>query len=197
MSEAVNSLSSNKSFPTLFSLALRLLWRDWQGGEIRLLFIALVMAVTSVTGIALFTDRLEKALLLESANMLAADRVLGSGRQPPEEILVEAESLGLRTARTLSFTSMAFSDTGNMLVAAKAVSDTYPLRGEVIIADQPFISWSSYCQWAAPRRSLARIQSPACSGDRRRRLRVRRRGRTHCEQDHHCGTGSTTGRHDG
>ena len=34
---------------------------------------------------------------------------------------------------------MAFSDTGNMLVAAKAVSDTYPLRGEVIIADQPFI----------------------------------------------------------
>ena len=139
MSDAVSSLSSNKSFSTLFSLALRLLWRDWQGGEIRLLFIALVMAVTSVTGIALFTDRLEKALLLESANMLAADRVLGSGRQPPQEILLEAESLGLRTARTLSFTSMAFSDTGNMLVAAKAVSDAYPLRGEVIIADQPFI----------------------------------------------------------
>ena len=129
----------NKTFSTLFGLALRLLWRDWRGGEIRLLFIALVMAVTSVTGIALFTDRLEKALLLESANMLAADRVLGSGRQPPEEILAQAESLGLRTARTLSFTSMAFSESGNMLVSAKAVSDTYPLRGEVIIADQPFI----------------------------------------------------------
>lgn len=129
----------NKTFSTLFGLALRLLWRDWRGGEIRLLFIALVMAVTSVTGIALFTDRLEKALLLESANMLAADRVLGSSSQPPEEILSQAESLGLRTARTLSFTSMAFSESGNMLVSAKAVSDTYPLRGEVIIADQPFI----------------------------------------------------------
>lgn len=133
------SNKGSKTLSTLFGLALRLLWRDWQGGEIRLLFIALVMAVTSVTGIALFTDRLEKALLLESANMLAADRVLGSSRQPPEEILSEAESLGLRTARTLSFTSMAFSDSANMLVAAKAVSDAYPLRGEVIVADAPFI----------------------------------------------------------
>jgi putative ABC transport system permease protein len=128
----------NKSFSTLFGLALRLLWRDWRGGEIRLLFIALVMAVTSVTGIALFTDRLEKALLLESANILAADRVLISRQPPPEAILDYAESLGLRTARVLSFTSMAFSESGNMLVAAKAVSSDYPLRGEVIIADQPF-----------------------------------------------------------
>ncbi len=140
MSDAVIAASGgNKSFQTLFGLALRLLWRDWRGGEIRLLFIALVMAVTSVTGIALFTDRLEKALLLESANMLAADRVLGSGREPPQDILAEAETRGLRTARTLSFISMAFSDSANMLVSAKAVSDAYPLRGEVIIADQPFI----------------------------------------------------------
>tara|TARA_B110000858_G_scaffold198442_1_gene265061 strand:+ start:24432 stop:27086 length:2655 start_codon:yes stop_codon:yes gene_type:complete len=131
--------AGNKTFSTLFGLALRLLWRDWRGGEIRLLFIALIMAVASVTGIALFTDRLEKALLLESSNMLAADRVLASSNQPPEEILSQAESLGLSTARTLSFASMAFSESGNMLVSAKAVSDSYPLRGEVIIADKPFV----------------------------------------------------------
>ena len=71
--------------------------------------------------------------------MLAADRVLSSSSQPPEEILSQAEIMGLRTARTLSFTSMAFSESGNMLVSAKAVSETYPLRGEVIIADQPFV----------------------------------------------------------
>jgi putative ABC transport system permease protein len=140
VSNAVTAQSGgNKTFATLFGLALRLLWRDWRGGEIRLLFIALVMAVTSVTGIALFTDRLEKALILESANILAADRVLISRQPPPEAILDYAESLGLRTARVLSFTSMAFSESGNMLVAAKAVSSEYPLRGEVIIADQPFI----------------------------------------------------------
>ena len=129
----------SKSWSTLIVLASRLLWRDWRSGELRLLFLALVMAVTSVSGIALFTDRLEKALLLESANMLAADRVLGSGKVLPDDILVEAQTRGLRTASTLSFTSMAFSDSGNMLVSAKAVSDTYPLRGDVIIADAPFI----------------------------------------------------------
>ena len=69
-----------------------------------------------------------KALILESANILAADRVLISRQPPPEAILDYAESLGLRTARVLSFTSMAFSESGNMLVAAKAVSSDYPLR---------------------------------------------------------------------
>ncbi len=123
---------------SLFTVAWRLMWRDWRGGELRLLFFALVLAVTSVTGIALFTDRLERALLLESANMLAADRVLHSPEPPPGEINAEAVRRGFRTASTLSFTSMAFSDTGNMLVAAKAVSDAYPLRGEVITTMQPF-----------------------------------------------------------
>ncbi len=123
---------------TLLRLSLRLLWRDWRGGELRLLLLALIMAVTSVTGIALFTDRLEQALLLESANMLAADRVL-SGREPAQqEWIDEAQASGLQTAEILSFTSMAFSDTGNLLVSAKAVSDAYPLRGNLLVADQPY-----------------------------------------------------------
>lgn len=122
----------------LFRLALRLLWRDWRGGELRLLLLALIMAVTSVSGIALFTDRLQQALVQESATMLAADRVL-SGRQPaPQEWMAEARARGLRTASFVGFTSMAFSDDGNLLVAAKAVSDEYPLRGTLEAADQPF-----------------------------------------------------------
>ena len=136
---AVTARQQNKPLANLFVLSLRLLWRDWQGGELRLLFLALVMAVTSVTGIALFTDRLEKALLLESANMLAADRIVSGRGELPREVLQEGQARGLRTAETLSFTSMAFSDEGSMLVAAKAVTDSYPLRGDVIIADAPFL----------------------------------------------------------
>lgn len=123
---------------TLIRVALRLLWRDWRGGELRLLLLAMIMAVTSVSGIALFTDRLERALLLESANMLAADRVMSARELPPRELLAEARGMGLATAEYIAFASMAFSDQGNLLVSAKAVSDAYPLRGSLQVADQVF-----------------------------------------------------------
>ena len=135
----VTRRQDSKPLRTLLVLSLRLLRRDWQGGELRLLLLALVLAVTSVTGIALFTDRLERALLLESANMLAADRIVTGRGELPEEILLEGQARGLRTATTLSFTSMAYSETDNLLVAAKAVDDDYPLRGEVIIAEAAFV----------------------------------------------------------
>lgn len=122
----------------LLRLGLRLLWRDWRGGELRLLLLSLIMAVTSVTGIALFTDRLQGALVEESATMLAADRVLG-GREPaPDEWMAEARRRGLETASFVAFTSMAFSDEANLLVAAKAVSPEYPLRGMLETSDVPF-----------------------------------------------------------
>ncbi|MCY4266161.1 MAG: ABC transporter permease [Gammaproteobacteria bacterium] len=151
MSEiSASKLQDNKPVLQLLGLSSRLLWRDWQGGELRLLFMALVLAVTSVTGIALFTDRLEKALLLESANMLAADRIVSGRGELPEEVLQEGQKRGLRTASTLSFTSMAFSDSDNLLVAAKAVSDDYPLRGDVIIAEEAFVRGTPVQSGPAP-----------------------------------------------
>ena len=136
---AAEKLVDNKPISSLFLISLRLLRRDWKGGELRLLFLALIMAVTSITGIALFTDRLEKALLLESANMLAADRIVSGRGDLPREVLSEGQTRGLSTAEVVSFTSMAFSETGNILVAAKAVTDAYPLRGEVIVSEQAFV----------------------------------------------------------
>ena len=136
---AAEKLVDNKPISSLFLISLRLLRRDWKGGELRLLFLALIMAVTSITGIALFTDRLEKALLLESANMLAADRIVSGRGDLPREVLTEGQTRGLSTAEIVSFTSMAFSETGNILVAAKAVTDAYPLRGEVIVSEQAFV----------------------------------------------------------
>ena len=57
----------------------------------------------------------------------------------PREVLTEGQTRGLSTAEVVSFTSMAFSETGNILVAAKAVTDAYPLRGEVIVSEQAFV----------------------------------------------------------
>ena len=49
-------------------LALKLLWRDWRSGELTLLLVSLIIAISTVTTITLFVDRLQQALLLESAS---------------------------------------------------------------------------------------------------------------------------------
>ena len=59
-------------------LALKLLWRDWRSGELTLLLASLIVAVSTVTTITLFVDRLQQALVRESASFLAADLVISS-----------------------------------------------------------------------------------------------------------------------
>ena len=119
-------------------LVARMAWRDVRSGEMGLLLVALLVAVGTVTSISLFVDRLQSALLEESSNFLAADRQISSGRAIPGDFVQQAEALGLRTAQTLVFPSMVFSGDLNQLVSVKAVDEAYPLRGELIIGNEPF-----------------------------------------------------------
>ncbi len=120
-------------------LASRMAWRDWRSGELGLLLAALLVAIGTVTAISLFVDRLHQALLLESANFLAADRYIGGSRPIPDEFRRAAENRGLDAADVLSFPSMVFAgDDRNQLVAVKAVSEDYPLRGTLITGTEPF-----------------------------------------------------------
>ena len=121
------------------SVALRLLWRDWKGGELTLLVIALVLAVTAVSGIAIFIDRLQQALLLESSAFLAADRRIESNDPVPQAFRDLAADLELEMADTLVFSSMVFSGDRSQLVGVKAVTDGYPLRGTLKVADEAFV----------------------------------------------------------
>ncbi len=116
-----------------------MLVREWRGGEMGVLAMALVLAVGLVTGISAFTSRLQSALEQESHRFLAADLVVRSGELAPPAWLEQAEGLGLRTASTLSFPSMLFGSGDNMhLASIKAVSDAYPLRGELRFSSAPF-----------------------------------------------------------
>lgn len=125
-----------------FSLAFKLLWRDWRAGELTLLLASLIIAVGTVTTITLFVDRLQQALLSESATFLAADRVISSSDPLPAEILDKADELGLKQAQTLSFLSMVFSGDRAQFASVKAVDDNYPLRGDLIVSDAPFVRGS-------------------------------------------------------
>lgn len=111
-------------------LILRMLIRDWRGGELGVLLGALVLAVTVISGISGFASALQGALRQESHSFLAADVAVRDARPLPESWLHEARERGLATAETLTFSSMVWGAAGDMALASvKAVSEAYPLRG--------------------------------------------------------------------
>ena len=59
-------------------LTWKLLAREWRSGELGILLMALVLAVSVVVGVSSFVTRLQSALLSESARFLAADMVVVS-----------------------------------------------------------------------------------------------------------------------
>ena len=62
--------------PLNLPLPLKMLLRDWRAGELRVLALALVIAVASVTSVAFFADRVWQALTREANQMLGADVLL-------------------------------------------------------------------------------------------------------------------------
>jgi len=119
-------------------MALKLLWRSWRGGQLGLVFSALVMAVVVVTSVALLADRVERALVKESSHFLAADAQVRSSREMPTEWQAEAQRRGLETATVALFASMVYSGDYNHLASVKVVEPNYPLRGLLTLSDTPF-----------------------------------------------------------
>lgn len=115
-------------------LALTMLWRDWRAGELRVLAIALILAVTSVTSVGFFADRLQQALTGEARQLLGGDVVLLADHPLPQTVREDVVARGLKLAESMSFTSMARTANEAQLVAVKAVTDGYPLRGRLRIA---------------------------------------------------------------
>ncbi len=120
-------------------LALRFLWRDWKGGELTLLLASLIIAVTSVTSISIFADRVKRSIQDQAGQLLAGDIQVRSSTEVPLEWRDYARDTGLDMADVLSFQSMAISDSSMALGSIKAVSDGYPLKGKLTIGSKPFV----------------------------------------------------------
>ncbi len=117
------------------ALSWRLLLRDWHSGELSVLSIALVIAVTSLTAVAFLTDRVGHAVELRAAESLAADLRLGSSQPLPEDYIGQAEAAGLETAAVTSMPSVVFVGDNSTLSAVRAVTAAYPLRGRLKTSD--------------------------------------------------------------
>ena len=118
---------------SLPELALRMLWRDWRAGELRILFVALIIAVASVTTVSFFADRVSKSIVRESSQLLGADLVVVSDRPIDHTLTEAAREGGLETAEAVRFRSMTRSGDDSLLTDVKAVSGPYPLRGQLRI----------------------------------------------------------------
>ncbi|MBL0076903.1 MAG: FtsX-like permease family protein [Rhodocyclaceae bacterium] len=119
-----------------FRLTLRMLRRDWRAGELTVLGLALVLAVASLTSVGFLTDRVEQALKLESNRLLGGDVLLTADHPWAQKYRAEAASRGLQLAESLSFPSMVMLGGAAQLADIKAVSEGYPLRGNLRVAPQ-------------------------------------------------------------
>jgi putative ABC transport system permease protein len=124
-----------------WGLGWRTLLRDLRAGELRLLIVAVTLAVASLTAVGFFSDRLQGGLARDARQLLGGDAVIASDNPTPPAFAQEARALGLQATTTLNFPTMARApdDRGgaSKLVALKSVPPGYPLRGRLTTAPAP------------------------------------------------------------
>jgi len=125
--------------PSVWRQTARQLWRDWRGGELRLLMAGLVLAVAAVCAVGFLADRIDGGLRANAAQMLGGDAVIASDQATPTALMELARQSGLAQMRSVSFPSMARAPdeqgSATRLVSVKAVSQDYPLRGHLQLSD--------------------------------------------------------------
>ncbi|MEO7392713.1 MAG: FtsX-like permease family protein [Ramlibacter sp.] len=121
-------------------LGWRTLWRDLRAGELRLLIVAVTLAVAALTAVGFFADRLKGGLARDARQLLGGDAVVSSDNPTPQAFIDKARALGLQGVRTLGFPTMGRATDAqggaSRLVALKAVPPGYPLRGNLKVAAQ-------------------------------------------------------------
>ena len=126
---------------SFWRLGWRTLWRDFRSGELKLLILAVTLAVAALTAVGFFADRLKGGLQRDARQLLGGDAVVSSDTPTPQAIVDKARSLGLSMVGTLGFPTMArateLQGGASKLVALKVVEPGYPLRGKLTVTNQP------------------------------------------------------------
>ncbi|MFZ3158935.1 MAG: FtsX-like permease family protein [Rhodoferax sp.] len=126
---------------SFLQLGWRSLTRDLRAGELRLLMVAVTLAVAALTAVGFFADRLKGGLQRDARQLMGGDAVVSSDNPIPEAFLAQVKSLGLQQTINLSFPTMArapeLAGGGIKLVSLKVVAEGYPLRGRLQVSEQP------------------------------------------------------------
>src|SRR5258708_2321523 len=116
---------------------MRMLRRNWSAGELRVLLLALLIAVASVTTVGFFADRVQAALDRQAEERLGGGLggISDHALAPAFAGVAAREKLDVATTRT--FPSMVSADGGVNLAEIKAASSRFPLRGRLRITTDP------------------------------------------------------------
>ena len=114
---------------------LHLVGRLRRDSNLLIIGAAIVVAVASVASVDTFTDRVRRAMEQQANALLAADLVIASSQQLPPQYSQSAVALNLDTASTVEMRSVVSHGDDLQLVELKAVSNGYPLRGELIVKE--------------------------------------------------------------
>lgn len=123
---------------TTLNLAWRLFRHEAKRGELTIILLAIILSVSAVLSLSLFSERLQDALKSRSAAFIAADAQLRSGKPLDETWLLKARDYGLNTAKRVSTRSMVFFGDEMALSDLRAINDNYPLKGSINVASAPF-----------------------------------------------------------
>lgn len=80
---------------------------------------------------------MHRAFAFDARQLLAADLLVVADQPIPERFIQEAKNQNLLIAQTVVFPSMATVGSQSKLASLKAVSNAYPLRGQLKIAPEP------------------------------------------------------------
>ena len=119
----------------LASLSLKLFIREIRSGYLTSMLLSLVLAVTIVSGISLFTDRLEKVLNSETKEFLGGDLKFESNEDSIKDVLKTLNLKDSKSSEMAIFASVIFSEEEMQLSSIKAVDNSYPLIGELELQD--------------------------------------------------------------
>lgn len=131
-------------FPTWAKQALRLLGHELKRGELTIVVLAIVLGVASVFSLSGFSGKIKQALINESTSFIASDRVLQTSRPlvidqdktlitslTRETVDQKSKQLNIEQAQQILMSSMVFAGDNMQLVEIQAISNGYPLRGEL------------------------------------------------------------------
>jgi len=114
-------------------LAWRQLLRDLGSGDVRILMVAVMLAVVAVTAVGFITDRAQRALAIEANRLLGGDVVVRSDKPIVGPVRTAATATGLKHAETIKFDSMIRvgegPDANLRLGEIHALGAGFPLRG--------------------------------------------------------------------